>query len=428
MKKILFTGIISMVGLTLMACSGSGSSEGSSSDDGKEEITVWTWPNNDQTFENITIPMFEEEHPDINVKVEAFGSEEYPQKLRTSLTAGEGPDVAMVEIANVSDFREMGTFENLNQEPYNAAELKADYVDYTWEYVEGDDGSVFALPKNTAPAAMFYNKKAFSEAGLPTDPDEVHELMKTWDDYVEAAGELSTSGEKWAISTPNQVKDTIIQQNGTPYYDEEGNLQINNETFMDAYDYVEQLDEMDAFSPYVEFSSEWNGAIQNGSVATYFHGNWFEAYLKNNSPEGEGNWGVTYAPEYKGQSAFNDGGDFIGIVKDSEKKETGWEFVQFVSQNSENLEKMYTQDALYPAYEEALSNEWMNQENEFFGGQVTNEIFAEVADNMEAPSISVNDPVAESGVNDLLSNITESDRSLNEALEQAVSEIEARQE
>ncbi|WP_233713735.1 ABC transporter substrate-binding protein [Lederbergia citri] len=425
MKKkylIWFVFILSLVLLT--ACSSE--KEKANSDGGKKEITVWTWPNNDQTFEEITVPLFEEEFPDIKVKVQAFPQGDYHKKLASALVANEGPDVAMVEIGNVINFKDMGMFENLNDAPYNASEYKDGYLDYFWDYASTKDGYVFALPKNSGPAAMFYNKRVFKDAGLPTDPDGVHDLLKTWDDYIDLAEKLSISGKQWMLATPHKIVDAIVQQSGTSYFNGEGELLIDNEHFLYSYKLIEQLYAKDAIAPFEEWSPEWNASIQNGTVATYLYGNWFGKYLKNNAEGSDGEWGVTYAPSYNGKSAYDNGGDFIGIVKTSKKKESAWEFVKFVTQNHKNLEEMYKKDDLYPTYLEVLDEDWMNNEDSFFGGQITNEIFKNVAEDMAAPFVTTNDPIASDGIKSLITNFTIGEMKMEEALDQAIKEIEAR--
>ncbi|GAB2546568.1 ABC transporter substrate-binding protein [Gracilibacillus alcaliphilus] len=420
-----------LLAVVLSACSSDSNSNGSGSDnrsddDGEVNLTVWTWPNNDQTFENITIPLFEEEHPNIKVTVQAFGQDQYADKLSSSLIGGNVPDVAMVEINNVENVKNLELFEDLSQEPYNAGEFSSKYLDYFWDYVTNEDGYIFALPKNSAPAAMFYNKPIFEAAGLPTDPEAVHELLSTWEDYLAVAEDLSINGEQWMLGVPSEIANAVTQQAGTAYFNEQGDLQIDNEEFMYVYDLVDQLGDIGAFSPYEQYSPEWNAAIQQGNIATFLFGNWFGKYLKNNTDGAEGEWGVTYAPGYQGNSSYNQGGDFIDIPKDGSNKEAAWEFVKFVTQNEDNFQAMYEQDELYPAYLEMLDKEWMNNENPFFGNQVTNEIFQTVAEDMTAPYVTENDPVAGEGVKNLLANITLGNMEIEQALEQAKQEIEAK--
>lgn len=424
LKKVVSRFVVLFIFIFLFtACS---SNENTGGAKGKTEITVWTWPNNDQTFEEITIPLFEEKHPYINVTVQGFSQDSYHDKLATAAVSGEGPDVAMVEIANVVKFKELGAFEDLSKEPYGANEFEGQYVDFFWDYVTGEDGYIFALPKNSAPAAMFYNKTLFKDAGLPTEPEDVHNLLKTWDDYIEVAGKLSKTGKQWMIDTPSGIVDTIMQQAGTSYFNEEGKLQIDNEDFKYGYDLAKKLNDLEAISPYEAYSPEWNASMQNGTVATFFAGNWFGKYLKNNAVGTEGEWGITYAPEYKGQSSFNNGGDFIGILKDSKNKEAAWEFVKFVSQDMDNLKGMYEKDELYPAYLAGMEEEWMNQENEFFGGQVTNEVFQNVQEKMGNPYVTENDPIAKDAVQKMLTNITFGGKSIEDALGQAEDEISSK--
>lgn len=409
------------------ASAGEGSNAGGGTDE-VVEIEVWTWPNNDATFEKLTIPMFEEKFPHIKVNVQAFGADVYQDRLSTALIAGEGPDVAMVLIEATANFREMGMFEDLSQEPYNVHQYKDKYVDLVWNYIEDENGYVFALPKNPAPGAMFYNKRVFEEAGLPTDPMEVHEVLKTWDDFIAAAEKIVIPGQRWMLGTPNQIRDVISHQAASSYFTEDGEIDIDNPVFMDIYRIVQELHEMGAFAPFHEWSTEWNGTMQTGSVAVYMYGNWFGRFLKNNAEGTDGDWGVTFAPAYNGQHSFNNGGDFIGIVSTSKHKEEAWEFIKFVSQDLGNLEAMYVEDDLYPGWIEALDLEWMNKPDEFFGGQVTNEIFSVVAEEMAAPRVTKYDPIAKQVTEDLLMNITLGGMDIESALEWAKEELRAHME
>ncbi|GAF20371.1 sugar binding secreted protein [Bacillus sp. JCM 19046] len=68
---------------------------------------------------------------------------------------------------------------------YGATDLEGDYLDWKWQQASSDDGSVIGIPTDIGPMAMAYRVDLFEEAGLPTDPDEVAEVMSTWDDYIE---------------------------------------------------------------------------------------------------------------------------------------------------------------------------------------------------------------------------------------------------
>ena len=86
----------------------------------------------------------------------------------------------MVEGAYVAQYRESSALTNLLEEPYNAGELAKDFVEFKWDQCKSADGSAVRLiPWDVGPCTYFYRTDIFEECGLPTDPDEVAEMMST---------------------------------------------------------------------------------------------------------------------------------------------------------------------------------------------------------------------------------------------------------
>ncbi|MGH2557929.1 MAG: ABC transporter substrate-binding protein [Thermomicrobiales bacterium] len=390
------------------------------------EITVWTWPDNDKTFEK-TIPIFQTIYPDVTVKVEAFGNDTYHDKLLTALVSGSGPDVAMVEIGNVAKFKDKPGFVDLAQEPYNAAQFAEGYVDFAWGYVsDQESGRVFTLPKNTGPGGLFYRRDIFEEVGLPTPPEEVQGLLATWDDLITVGQEVVVEGERWMVSSPGQIFNAILAQAGVSYFNEAGELQLQDPAYKAALEYVQQATEAGIISPFDDWSPEWGASLESGGVAVHLWGNWFGGLLKSVYAQGaEGKWGVAAAPAYNEVSAYNSGGDFIGILEASDKKDIGWAFVQFVTQDPESLKTMYLENDLYPAWHAVLTAEWMNTEDPYYAGQNVNTVFSVVSEQMQPPITNPNDPVVNQALDDALISVAEGKATVDEALAQAEEQIKS---
>lgn len=388
------------------------------------EITVWTWPDNDKTFEK-TVPIFEQKHPGIKVKVQAFG-QDYANKLLTGLV-GNGPDVAMVEIGTVAKFKSKKGFVDLAKPPYSAKQTGDNYAKFSWDYVKDDKGTIFALPKNTGPGAMFYRRDLFEKAGLPTDPEKVHELLATWDDFINVGKKLTVDGKQWMVATPDEIYTTIRAESGVSNFDDKGNLQISSAISKDALKYAKAAKDAGITSPIKAWTPEWNATMASGTVATYFYGNWFGGLLKDvYAKDTGGKWGITYAPAYNNNSAFNSGGDFIGILETSKHKNEAWEFIKFVTQDSDSLKIMYQKNDLYPAWIPALKENWMNEPDTFFNGQVTNKTFLDVSNKMVPPVTNPNDPVVATAMGQALTDIVQGKRSIDDALKEAEKQINAK--
>jgi ABC-type glycerol-3-phosphate transport system substrate-binding protein len=391
------------------------------------EITVWTWPDNDKTFEK-TIPLFEKKNPGTKVKVQAFASDQYDSKLLATLVSGAGPDVAMVEITNVAKYKGKPGFVNLAEDPYNATKTSGDYADFSWNYVfDKDEDRAFVLPKNTGPGGLFYRRDVLENAGLPTEPDDVNDAFKTWDDYLAEGRKLAVKDERWLIDTPMSIVGAIRAQAGVSMFDESGASQLTSDVMVAAVDYAKQAYDAGLVAPFEQWSQEWGAAIKNGTVATFLIGNWFGGLVKSvYAPESKGQWGVTLAPEYDGNAAFNSGGDFIGILETSENKATAWEFVKFVTQDPDSLRTMYRENDLYPAWTPALEEDWMNEPDDFYAGQNVNEVFEQVSESMKTPVTNPNDQAAQDALTDAVTDVMKGKAESGAALSAAQARVEKR--
>jgi ABC-type glycerol-3-phosphate transport system substrate-binding protein len=406
----------------LQACGGD---SGGASDAG--QITVWTWPDNDKTFAKTT-PIFEKKFPNIKVNVQAFDNASYHDKLLAALVAGSGPDVAMVEIGQVAKFKGKPGFVDLAQEPYNAVQQKASYANFSWNYVaDAQTSKLFALPKNTGPGGLFYRRDLFEKAGLATEPEQVQTLLKDWDAFLRVGKQLSIKDKQWMVPTPNQIFGTIRTEAGISYYDEKGNLQIKHEGFKSALQYTQDAWKAGIISPFDEWSAEWSATMQNGTVATYCYGNWFGGLLKDvYARDASGKWGVTFAPAFQGNTAYNNGGDFISILQTSGKKQAAWEYIKFVTQDVDSLKTMYLANDLYPAWSPALKENWLNTSDAYYKGQQVNQIFSQVQARMTPPITNANDPVVNEALNAAIVNVTRGNMRIDSALDQAEQQIKAK--
>ena len=413
-------------GLGAFALGGCG---GDSGGDGKVggPITVWTWPDNDKTFEK-TIPIFEKKNPGTKVKVQAFASDQYNNKLLATLVSGSGPDVAMVEITNVAKYKGKPGFVNLADSPYDAAKSASQYADFSWNYVyDKDENRAFVLPKNTGPGGLFYRRDVLEEVDLPTEPDEVGDAFKTWDDFLAEGKKVAVKEERWLVDTPMTIVQAVRAQAGVSIFDESGRSQLTSPAIRAAVDLAKQAHDAGLVSPFEQWSQEWGAAIKNGTVATFLIGNWFGGIVKSvYAPESEGKWGVAFAPAYEGNSAFNSGGDFIGVLESSKNKATAWEFAKFVSQDADSLKTMYKANDLYPAWKPALDQAWMNEPDPFYADQNVNEVFADVSGEMKPPVTHEDDQAAVDALTDAVTEVMKGKADVATALDAARKRVEGR--
>lgn len=392
-------------------------------------ITVWTWPSNDNAI-NAILPEFNKVYPNIKVEVQAFShnNQTYLNTLQRAMLSNSGPDVAMVEIGELALLRERTQWEDLSKPPYNAAQVLADFAPFTVANVTLPDGKISLMPKHTGPGALFYRSDIFAEAGLPSDTAGVQALLTDWNAFIEAGKKVSIPDERWLVGSGSEIVNAIMAENGVSLFDAEGNLQFDNPVIKEALTVVKTAADAGLISPFEVWSPEWQGAFSKGQLASGLYGNWFGGFLKRFLSTAEkGKWSVVPAPAAaNGATAFNNGGDYIGILQTSKSKEASWAFIKWFLTSEESLKSQFQNDDLYPAYLPASKEDWMNFADDYYAGQDVNKVFSAVQAAMVPAVVNPKDPIANTALGTAIQNIVRGGMSVDDAIAQAKTEAAAK--
>ncbi|MFC3705505.1 extracellular solute-binding protein [Devosia honganensis] len=150
-----------------------------------QDITFWSWRQEDRAAYEQFIEAFEAANPGINVKFEAFEAANYNTILSTALAGGTGPDVMMV--------RAYGGLENVAAagylEPISPENVPA-LADFAAPALAAEsvraDGKVYAVPFASQTQLVIYNKEIFDANGL--------EEPQSWDELVAVSQALRDAG------------------------------------------------------------------------------------------------------------------------------------------------------------------------------------------------------------------------------------------
>jgi ABC-type glycerol-3-phosphate transport system substrate-binding protein len=392
-------------------------------------ITVWTWPNNDRTFQAL-MPAFNEAYPNIKVEVQGFpnADNQYLNTVQRALLSGSGPDVAMIEIGVLALLRERPQWVDLSQDPYSADELMSQFAPAAAANVTLADGKIVALPKHTGPGGFFYRRDIFEEAGLATDPVEVQAQFADWNAFIEEGKKVVKPNERWLVANGMEIVSTMMAQRGVSWFDADGNLQLDNPIVLEALQVVDKAADAGLISPFTMWSPEWQGAFGRGQIATIMSGNWFGGLLKRAfAPDDAGKWGVAAAPaDSTGNRSFNAGGDHIGILETSQNKEAAWAFISWVVTDGVSLQQQYQNDDLYPAWSPAGKTDWINFEDPYYAGENVNSVFADVQANLIPSTLNKSDNIVGAAMETAVNNIVQGVATPEEALAQAKTEVAAR--
>jgi multiple sugar transport system substrate-binding protein len=370
-----------LVGGSLAACSsgGSASGGGGSSDDLEAalqeggEITYWSWTPSAEA----QVAAFEEAYPEVTVNLVNAGTntEEYT-KLQNAIKAGSGaPDVVQIEYYAFPQFALTDAL--LDLAPYGFGDLENDYTPSTWGSVDFD-GAVYGLPQDSGPMAMFYNQAVFDQFGLT--------VPTTWDEYIATAQQLTAADPTKHITSDTGdagfTTSMIWQAGGHPFEVDGTDVTIDladegSQLWADTWN---QLVANDLLSDTPGWTDEWYQGLGDGSIATLITGAWMPGVLESSVPDAAGDWRVAPIPTYDGTPVTaENGGGGQAVTKQSGNPALAAAFLKWLNNDEESLE-IFAESGGFPATVAQLESEdFLNVESEYFGGQKINEVLTAAA-------------------------------------------------
>lgn len=354
MKRKLAVFCIMMLSATTIL-SGCGGSSDDSSSGGKTKIRFATWDvAEDVDKQQELVDKFNEEHDDIEVTLEAYGSD-FDTKISAGMGSGDTPDVMYM-------WNYPAYYDGLEPlDDYIAEEgdeYKSNFYNTLWDY-NMMDGSTYGIPVGFTTHCLFYNKDIFDEAGV-----EYPTADWTWDDLQAAAKTISEKTDAKGFSF--QMKpdpydfEMYLWSNGSAYCNEDGEMDgsLNSDESKEAFQMFQDMEE-EGYATATE--GDGTDEFRAGSTAMYVYGSW----AINTLNEDGVNYGVTTIP------AFADAGqDSVSILsssglsmsKDSEHKDAAWEFIKYWTNEECNKARIGTE---LPVLNTVVESEGIMEQEEY---------------------------------------------------------------
>jgi multiple sugar transport system substrate-binding protein len=375
-----------LVAATLVGCSSAGSTASGSSGGAAAvaaalakggTITYWTWTPAAQA----QVAAFEKAYPKVKVNLVNAGTNttEYT-KLQNTIKAGSGaPDVAQIEYGVLPQFALSKSLVDLKTLGFDS--LKADYATGPWGDVNIASG-LWALPQDSGPMAMFYNKKVFdtNHIAVPT----------TWDQYVAAAHQLHAANPNAYITSdagdPGFATSMIWQAGGQPFTVNGSKISINLQDpgTMKYTAEWNKLVEGKLLSTVPGWSNDWFKALGNGSIATLLSGAWMPGVLEASVKDASGDWRVAPMPTYNGTPVnAENGGSSEAVIKQSKNQALAAGFVRWLDHDPNSVSIFTKAGGGFPSTTADLTSQaFLDTAPAYFGGQKINQVLAEGAKNV----------------------------------------------
>jgi ABC-type glycerol-3-phosphate transport system substrate-binding protein len=355
------------------------------------KLVVWLQKANQDVFEKTLLEDFKAEYPDVEIEWVNYPPAEVANQMVLAIQGGSGgPDLGFTENASLARLVDLGGLQDVTDlmQPYadqmNAPALK-----------EGTkEGKLYAVPWDIGPVMTFYRRDIFKAAGLSDDPEDVSEMLSTWDKYLETCKAIkeATGLMCFSLNKANNYGDVffnMLWQQDLDLYSDDGRVLVDGPEYVAALEKLGQFWENDVVADELEWTDNWYAILKAPMddpavkpVATIPLAAWMGNFLKTwVAPDQAGNWGVALMPGYTegGIRAANHGGSSGFIPVGSTNPEAAWAFIEFMLLRPENQIKIFEYSDYFPAYEATYDDPLFMQPDEYFAGEATRSLYAEVA-------------------------------------------------
>lgn len=324
-----------------------------------KEVTINFWhhysaqsPENEK-LTKVLIPKFESENPGIKVNAVSHEWADLHQKILISAKSKTLPDVARLDIAWVPEFQKMGILTPLNKDIDGYQKVADTLLDSAMSTAQ-IGGDSYGLALNTNTKILFYNVKAFKDAGIKV-PD-------TMESFAVACKKLSGTNKAgqqvWGYDEP-----ALSGWNLCPFIWSNGG-ELTNQEQTKATGYINSPKTVAAIQMLADLYKDgaitgWNSGdipmtdgFGTGRYAMILEGPWKVAEMKGAYPDFE--YGMAPLPKGSAGSYSVLGGEDIAMFNTA-KKDASWKFMQFMT--SEYAQEEMAKCGLIPVNKEALESD-----------------------------------------------------------------------
>lgn len=446
MKKLWAVLLATVMGISLVACGSSSSTdapaksetpavsgdetgESEASDGEKQKVTVWAWdPNFNIAIMNEAKVRYEKDNPNVELEIMDFAKDDVEQKLHTNLASGSTQ--GLPEIVLIEDYNSQKYLQSYPDAFYDLTGKinHDDFADYKVELMTLDN-KIYGVPFDSGVCGFFYRTDLLEEAGYTRE--DMEDI--TWDEYIEIGKDVKEKTGKYMLTldpSDGGMFRTMMQSAGSWYFDASGNPTMKgNQAMKETLRIHKAIMDAGIAKPITGWS-EFVGGFNSGDVASVTTGVWITASVMAEESQ-KGLWAVAPVPRLNvpgGVTASNLGGSSWYVLSDAPNKDIAVDFLSTVFGSDEDFyQTILTDIGAVGTYIPATTGDAYTQSAEFFGGQPIYAHFAKWMNNIPSVNYGMYTYEADSVIMGELINILQGmdiDEALSIAEDQVMQQIQ----
>lgn len=285
------------------------------------------------------VRQFNEENPDVQVRVQRIDWNTYYNKVFIAGLGGRSPDVFVVHESVLPRFIHAGLLEPIDRFVSGVQGLPAADFDTNAWCATHSDNRQWGIPLDVHPFGMYCNRTLFREAGLTNSAGDIL-IPQTREELLTAMKRLTrdTDGDgkpdQWGyvMTTMRMIFQSVMAQNGGALVSNNGrtcriNSPENRETMQFFYDLIYR----EKVCPKPEGFDSWVGFLQ-GKAGIVFEGIWMLSELGKSDLDFIG----AALPQIGRQPGVWADSHVLCLSKTvgRRQQEAGWKFIKYLSDHS----------------------------------------------------------------------------------------------
>ncbi|MGO2096263.1 MAG: ABC transporter substrate-binding protein [Candidatus Microbacterium stercoravium] len=372
------------------------------------------------------VAQWNDDNPDVQVAFHRMTGDD-GQKVEAAVDAGSGPDVVQLSSHDLPNYVINGRVQDITD---YVGDVEEKFTPASWAQATVD-GRVYGIPQGIGPSGTMYREDIFEDNGI--------EVPATWDEYLDAARALKAADPDVRIANiaSSEIGQWVqeVSQAGSTWFDIEDDawkVSVNAPESIEIAERWQTLLDEDLVTTEQMWTPEYWALLNKGEIATVSYAAWFPLSLAENVSDQAGLWRVAPMPTPAGSDAQGDSGGAANVVlTGAEYPEAATAFISWLNGSDETQDALITEGGLFVSTLTGLDSDALMQEQEFYGGQVINEVFADAAANtpdswVEGPNYST----ASTAVTDEFAKVVTGKQTFAEALDKAqaktVADLESR--
>jgi multiple sugar transport system substrate-binding protein len=367
MKSKRIAGWVAVLGIAagITACGTQNQTGSDTKSSSNQDVTLQFWngfTGPDRPAVQKIVDAFNASHPHIKVQMDIEPWDTLLQKLPTTLTSGQGPDLVAFDTSLIPEYAQANLIVPLDK-LYTSGQLTQQTFPKSLMDAMQYNGHTYAAPANFYTLLLYYNKKIFQQDGL--DPNKPPTNWDEWIRDIQKTTHKSPNGQTQyglSLADNNTVPmwPVLVWGNGGSFVSADlKHATMDSPKTVSAIQKWATLIHDNDISPAFQSGAQADKLFQTGQAAMEIGGPWMTTGLTQAGLD----YGVAPIPAGPSGPATLAAADALVVTKNSKYSEQAMEFIRYW--DSQASQEKYSLATGFPPVRTDMANDPAFKSNPF---------------------------------------------------------------